>query len=130
LPEQAREKIYIPFSPIFHNYLYERGDLKSGVAFVPPSLQGGIDPNEGVAGEGIGIQDERPVGQPGLPAPLTETELKVLRLLAGGLSNPEIGDELVVSVNTVKKHVSNIFGKLGVGGRVEAVNRARELQLL
>jgi LuxR family maltose regulon positive regulatory protein len=62
--------------------------------------------------------------------PLTDRELEVLELLAAGLTNREIADALVVSSQTVKKHTSNIYGKLGVRSRTEAAARARELQLL
>jgi LuxR family maltose regulon positive regulatory protein len=62
--------------------------------------------------------------------PLSERELEVLRLIAEGLSNREIADKLVVTVTTVKKHVSNIFGKLDVTSRTQAVARARELDLI
>jgi LuxR family maltose regulon positive regulatory protein len=54
----------------------------------------------------------------------------VLRLLAEGASNAEIAQKLVLTVGTVKKHVSNICGKLGVGSRALAVARARALHLL
>jgi LuxR family maltose regulon positive regulatory protein len=65
-----------------------------------------------------------------LVEPLTERELEVLRLIVAGLSNPEIAEELVIAVSTVKSHVNHIYGKLGVGNRVEAVTRARDLGLL
>jgi LuxR family maltose regulon positive regulatory protein len=65
-----------------------------------------------------------------LPEPLTEREKEVLKLMAAGLTNQEIGEELVISPGTVKKHASNIYGKLGVGGRTEAAARARALNLL
>ena len=72
---------------------------------------------------------ESPILGP-LPEPLTEREREVLRLLAAGQSNPEIARTLYVEVNTVKTHVKNLYGKLGVHSRVEAVRRARELTLL
>jgi len=65
-----------------------------------------------------------------LVEPLTERELEVLRLIAQGHSNQQIADALIVSVGTVKKHLNNIFGKLGVHSRTQAVARARELSLL
>jgi LuxR family maltose regulon positive regulatory protein len=65
-----------------------------------------------------------------LVEPLSERELEVLHLVAAGLSNREIADRLVVSVRTVKKHVQNILGKLGVTNRTAAVARGRELNLL
>jgi LuxR family transcriptional regulator, maltose regulon positive regulatory protein len=61
---------------------------------------------------------------------LSERELRVLRLLAAGLSNQEIASELVVSVNTVKTHIKRIYDKLGVHSRVTAIEQARQLQLL
>jgi LuxR family maltose regulon positive regulatory protein len=59
---------------------------------------------------------------------LTQQEERVLRLLAGGLSNAEIAQALVVSVNTVKTHVKSIYRKLQVGSRREARAAARRLQ--
>jgi LuxR family maltose regulon positive regulatory protein len=69
--------------------------------------------------------------QPGeLFEPLTPRELEIMRLTGKGYSNPEIASELVVSVNTVKKHTSNIYGKMGVRSRTQAVARAQQLNLL
>jgi LuxR family maltose regulon positive regulatory protein len=62
--------------------------------------------------------------------PLTERELEVLRLIVAGLSNPQIAQELVIAVSTVKSHVNHIYGKLGVKNRIQAANRARTLGLL
>jgi LuxR family transcriptional regulator, maltose regulon positive regulatory protein len=65
-----------------------------------------------------------------IDADLSERELTVLRLLASDMSQREIGSELFISLNTVKGHVRNIFRKLAVTGRAEAVTRARELDLI
>jgi LuxR family maltose regulon positive regulatory protein len=62
--------------------------------------------------------------------PLSERELEVLSLVAAGLSNKEIADQLVLAVSTVKRHMSNIYGKLGVSSRTQSLVRARELGLL
>lgn len=62
--------------------------------------------------------------------PLSERELEILRLVAKGNSNQQIADELFLATGTVKKHLNNIFGKLGTYNRTQCVARARELQLL
>ena len=62
--------------------------------------------------------------------PLTERELEILCLLAAGMTNQQIADRLIVVVGTVKAHNHHIFGKLGVSSRVQALARARELNLL
>jgi LuxR family maltose regulon positive regulatory protein len=74
--------------------------------------------------------DPIPPGVQPLIEPLTPREQEVLQLIATGRSNPEIAEELVIAVTTVKTHVKNIHGKLQVQRRTEAVARARELGLL
>jgi LuxR family maltose regulon positive regulatory protein len=69
-------------------------------------------------------------GMVGLIEPLSERELQVLRLMAAGRSNPEIADLLYLSLNTIKWHAKNLYGKLNVSSRMAAVSRARELELL
>jgi LuxR family maltose regulon positive regulatory protein len=72
----------------------------------------------------------RAAASPGLIEPLTERELEVLRLLAAGRSNQRIAHELVVALDTVKKHVTHILGKLGAANRTEAAVRARQAGLI
>ena len=67
---------------------------------------------------------------PGIVDPLTSRELEVLTMLAAGRSNQAIAGELIVTLDTVKKHVSHILDKLGAANRTEAVARARELRLI
>ncbi len=71
-----------------------------------------------------------PVAVPGLVEQLTSRELEVLTMLAAGRSNQAIASQFVVTLDTVKKHVSHVLGKLGAANRTEAVTRARELGLI
>jgi LuxR family maltose regulon positive regulatory protein len=64
------------------------------------------------------------------PDPLSPSELRVLGYLPTNLTRPEIAGELFVSLNTVNTHIRNIYAKLGVNGRSDAVAIARELKLL
>jgi LuxR family maltose regulon positive regulatory protein len=76
--------------------------------------------------------DERPSAAivPGLVTALSDRELEVLVLLAAGKQNQDIADELHMALNTVKKHVTHIFEKLGATNRTEATARARQFGLL
>jgi LuxR family maltose regulon positive regulatory protein len=77
------------------------------------------------------VQAEQPTpAVTALIEPLTERELEVLRLLAAGRRNRDIAAELVVTVETVKKHTSHIFAKLGAANRTQAVAHARRLGLI
>ena len=71
-----------------------------------------------------------PTVQSQLLDPLNERELAILRLMGAGLSNRDIGDELFLSVNTIRWYASQIYSKMGVSGRGTAVAYARELGLL
>ncbi len=73
----------------------------------------------------------RPTSTPQpLIEPLSERELEVLRLIAAGYSNQEIADRLIIAQGTVKRHINNIYGKLQVGSRTQAVAAARDLHIL
>ena len=69
-------------------------------------------------------------GAPDLAEPLTEREAEILRLISVGMTNQDIAGQLVISVATVKRHITNIYGKLGVSHRTQAAARANELNLL
>lgn len=71
----------------------------------------------------------RPLTQE-LIEPLSERELEILRLVATGFSNSQLAEKLIVTVGTIKKHLNNIYGKLGVASRTQAIARGRELGLL
>jgi LuxR family maltose regulon positive regulatory protein len=65
-----------------------------------------------------------------LVEPLTRREVEILRLIAAGMRNQEIAEQLFISLSTVKRHVANAYGKLGASHRTEAVARANALDLL
>jgi LuxR family transcriptional regulator, maltose regulon positive regulatory protein len=112
-------RTFVDLGPAMARLLQEARSRKVMPDYIRTLLAGFAAPAEAVSGR-----------TSGLPEPLTERELQVLRLIAAGLTNREIADQLVISVETVKKHSGNIFGKLGAGNRTEAVARARDLALL
>ena len=71
-----------------------------------------------------------PVKAPTYPDGLTQREVEVLRAVAAGKSNPEVAEELFISLNTVARHLTNIFGKIGVTNRVEATRYAIQKELM
>jgi LuxR family maltose regulon positive regulatory protein len=89
-------------------------------------LQRAFGDGRPAAGGGAGA-DARAFG---LIEQLTSRELEVLAMLAAGRSNQGIASQLVISLDTVKKHVSHVLGKLGAANRTEAVARGRELGLI
>ena len=78
--------------------------------------------------QGHGPQPVKPATP--LAEPLSSRELEVLRLIGGGLSNQQIAEQLSVAPSTVKTHINNIYGKMGVQSRVQAVQRGHDLGLL
>jgi LuxR family maltose regulon positive regulatory protein len=74
-------------------------------------------------------EKQRSLAQP-LIEPLSDRELEVLHYLATGMTNQAIADQLFVSLAAVKWHARNIYAKLEVNNRTQAVARARELGIL
>jgi DNA-binding NarL/FixJ family response regulator len=95
-----------------------------GESFLQPSIAAKV------VAEYTRLAGSAPPASSSLAEPLTERELEILRLLAEGASNKEIAAKLFLAEGTVKNHVTNILGKLGVTGRLQATNKARELGLL
>jgi LuxR family maltose regulon positive regulatory protein len=65
-----------------------------------------------------------------LVEPLSERECEVLKLIAAGYTNRQIANELVVSLNTVKKHTTHIYSKMGVKNRTQAIALGREHKII
>jgi LuxR family maltose regulon positive regulatory protein len=106
---------YFSLDPSFPSHLsaYARSLLQAFPGAQPAAATG-----PGVAGAAVLVE------------PLTRREREVLHLIAEGLSNREIAERLVLALNTVKRHTSNIYGKLGVHSRTQAIARARQLGLM
>ena len=114
--------------------------LLAQLSAIPPGqplAAGGIDPGypaallDACGQAGAGPSRKRAAaGPPGPAEPLTSRELEVLRLLAAGRSNQHIARDLVLALDTVKKHVSHVLAKLGAANRTEAAARARQLGLI
>ena len=106
-------------------FLDEGDEMKNLLAQIQKSRKGDFEANL-LAAFGKPIR----VDQSGLIEPLTEREIEVLKLIAEGLSNPEIAEKLFLSVGTVKTHVKHIYGKLNVDDRVRAASKAREIGII
>lgn len=115
---------------------YLRLFLEAGTGVIPllrRAVSPGIRPNyANKLLTAFGMEEEESVPAPQFPdpqslaEPLTRRELDVLNAICDGLSNREIAERLTVTLNTVKKHSSHIYGKLGVSSRAQAIVRARE----
>ncbi len=81
-------------------------------------------------GEESKTRGKKPGKEQAPAEPLSERELEVLRLLNSKLSVPEIAQELTVAPSTVRTHVRVVYNKLGVHGRLEAIQKARDLGLI
>lgn len=73
---------------------------------------------------------DQPVGKMDLIEPLSSREIEVIQLIDQGFSNQQIADKMSIAASTVKTHINNIYGKLGVQTRVQAINRARRLNII
>ena len=95
-----------------------------GESFLEPSIVNKI------VAEFARLSPQRPSSSQPLIEPLSERELEILRLLGQGASNKEIADHLVITVGTVKNHLTNIMAKLSVRDRTQAALKAKELGII
>ena len=93
---------------------FANGTEPPAIVSITEDFLAALPPREYDPGQGL---------KPGV-VPLSQREIEVLRLLAAGKSNQQIADELVISLNTVNRHVSNIYAKTGAANRAEAVGYA------
>ncbi len=116
-----------PMAALLGRMKAEGGRLKEYISKLLTAFE--EDPTERFEVKDKNLHPSSLILQP-LVEPLTQRELEVLHLIAAGLNNRAIAEELVITVGTLKRHISNIYGKLGVTNRVQAVAKARELGLL
>ena len=95
-----------------------------GESFLEPSIVNKI------VAEFARLSPQRPSSSQPLIEPLSERELEILRLLCQGASNKEIADHLIITVGTVKNHLTSIMAKLSVRDRTQAALKARELGII
>ncbi len=93
-------------------------------------IEGFLSPEAPTPPPSMGTLSDKASGHPILVEPLTERELEVLRMIIEGYSNQVIAEKLVITLGTVKAHVSNIYGKLEVRSRAQAILKAEQLRLL
>jgi LuxR family maltose regulon positive regulatory protein len=120
-----------PLAPLLRRLAFQRPTWAYPRRVVA-GYAGGADHGRSAPVRRPGATTDAPPSAPrgDLPAPLTDREAEVLEHLGRWSSNKEVAAALHVSAETVKRHASNIYAKLGVGGRREAVRRAAELGLL
>jgi LuxR family maltose regulon positive regulatory protein len=118
-------RIFLDEGPPAARLLYEMASGGAATDYVR-KLLAAFPPAESAEAERPQVQ----AANSGLFEPLSERELDVLRLIAEGFSNQEIGERLFISLHTVKTHARNIFAKLDARSRTAAVNKARGLGLL
>ncbi|MCO6453459.1 MAG: hypothetical protein J5I90_21940 [Caldilineales bacterium] len=115
-------RVFVDEGPPMANLLYEA--LSRGIA--PGYVRRLLSALPLIENESVTLAAVK-AGDNDLIEPLSERELEVLQLIGEGMTNPEIADRLFLSLNTVKVHTRNIYGKLGVNNRTQAVARGRAL---
>ena len=119
-----------PMATLLGRLLTTPATTQAMAAQMPPAFLDRLLEAFEQTGQAVLPRSRRGTALPGLVVALSAREVEVLQLLAAGRSNPEIAEELVVSLDTVKRHVTHILDKLGAANRTQAVVRARELGLL
>ncbi len=118
-------RLFVNEGPVIAQLLNEALNYGIANAYIPRLL---VAFSKTAPGEAISAHTQ--VDQSGMIEPLSEREIEVLQLIAKGLTNQEIASRLYLSLNTIKVHTRNIYGKLGANNRTQAVAKARALGLL
>jgi len=119
-----------PMATLLGRLLTTPATIQAVAAQMPPAFLDRLLEAFEQIGQAVLPRSRRGTALPGLVVALSAREVEVLQLLAAGRSNPAIAEELVVSLDTVKRHVTHILDKLDAANRTQAVARARELGLL
>jgi LuxR family maltose regulon positive regulatory protein len=125
-------RTFVDLGPEMAKLLYQLAERGIMLEYLSQVLAAFDEPTMVAAREAKGstVSLREPDSASPVVEPLTRRELEVLKLLDQDLSNKEIAQALIISPLTVKRHVSNIYAKLGTSGRIKAVAKARALSLL
>ncbi|MCB0212835.1 MAG: tetratricopeptide repeat protein, partial [Anaerolineae bacterium] len=114
-----------PMAELFHELLLQQSPHTAYIKSLLAAIQ-----HEAAEKKSAPLSVSPAIPSESLIEPLSDREMEVLRLVAAGSSNSQIANSLIIAQGTVKKHLSNIFGKLNAESRTQAVAHARELGLL
>jgi DNA-binding NarL/FixJ family response regulator len=120
--------------PVLIRLMVEAAQLGMSPNYIRRNLESGHE-DAGLTVAALDVAERKPPAHhlpdsDGLLEPLSSREAEILALMADGLSNAEIAARLYLSPNTMKSHTQNIYGKLDVHSRMQAVNKGRELNLI
>ncbi|MFT3980334.1 MAG: response regulator transcription factor [Ferruginibacter sp.] len=117
------EKIFEALKAGASGYIIKKTTPSKLLEAIKELNEGGAPMSSQIARKVVTAFQPKPVMAEGLGELLTRRELEILEMLASGLVYKEIADKLCISAETVRKHVYNVYGKLHVSNRVEAVNK-------
>lgn len=117
------EKIFEALKAGASGYIIKKTTPSKLLEAIKELSEGGAPMSSLIARKVVTAFQPKPVAADGLGELLTKREFEILEMLASGLVYKEIADKLTISAETVRKHVYNVYGKLHVGNRIEAVNK-------
>ncbi len=123
-------QIFLSLGETMQDLLHAYARQHKGPGYVRHLLSFYQEPRDGTSRQSVKDEITAHVAIPGYIEPLSERELEVLALVAAGLTNREIAQRLYITVGTTKRHLSNIYQKLGVSSRTQAAALGREYGLI
>ena len=123
-------QIFLSLGETMQDLLHAYARQQKGPGYVRHVLSFYQEPRDGTSRQSVKDEITAQAAVPGYIEPLSERELEVLALVAAGLTNREIAQRLYITVGTTKRHLSNIYQKLGVSSRTQAAALSREYGLI